>query len=186
MESLVSRIDLIPASSWEVVELGLDEDPLGREKLKPNRMLMLFRARAPQSYGTQQKVKADVVGEPDARDGHGHYLVEWIVEVDTTSGKVIGAGDGDSMAGDGVLWYRCACKSGTKLCRHVKGVLVAQSRICEADMTNHSYARYWAPKSHAVADPAQPKRVVDVMVERVYLSDILGRRATDKDIEMLM
>ena len=179
-----ARVDIIREDKWFYVLLTLEEDPLERSKLKPNRQLWLIQAAVPQSYGTQQKVK-DPADNVDVRDKDGDYVVWIIVEVDATSGRVVGAGAGDSSARDGILFYKCKCKNGAALCTHCKAILVALSRIRLVEFTNHSYAAYWSPVSHKTPD-GKAVKIAALMTTRVYLSDILGRQVTDEDIEQLL
>lgn len=122
--TLAQRIDIIDPKKFKMVQLTLEEDPLKRTKLKANRQLWLVEAAVPQSYGTQQKVKDPTDGSL-LRDKDGDYVLHCIFEIDIVSGRVIGAGEGESSARDGILWYLCRCKNGSRLCTHVKGVLVA-------------------------------------------------------------
>jgi hypothetical protein len=144
------------------------EDPRGRDSLAADRRLIYLLFRVPQSFGSQDKTKH--------RDKKGHYDVRCVLELDMSSGR---------MVRDGILWYNCGCHNGMKLCRHVQTMLVALSRIGEDDFTNHSFVRYWAPKTHAAGE-TKAVMLEDLMVERVYLSDLLGRKATDDDVAKLM
>lgn len=182
--TLAQRIDIINGKKFKMVQLLVTEDPLKRAKLKHNRQLWLIQAAVPQSYGTQQKVK-DPTDGTDLRDKDGDYVVHIIVEIDIESGKITGAGEGESAASDGILWYKCRCKNGARLCTHIKAILVALSRIRVAEMSNHSFATYWSPVSHKTPF-GKAVKVVELMTTRVYLSDIMGRKVTDADIESLL
>eukprot|EP00041_Stephanoeca_diplocostata_P028638 m.824889 g.824889 ORF g.824889 m.824889 type:complete len:750 (+) comp23406_c0_seq25:2732-4981(+) len=177
---LLGRAATVDSTQFQFASMPIADDPMRRAVLQRGHELVLMKGKSPQSYGCKGKEKSDY------KDGQ-FYTPHIILEVNVIDGVIAPPGSGGSISTDGILWYSCQCKSGAKLCRHIKACLVSLSRVREEDMaTNHSYANYWRKKFSGPEISEEPTKVRELQTQKEYISDVLPPDTAEHEIIDMM